>query len=48
VQVALVQILSSRYNPHSIITHEEIPMFRDEKETMDGLRVKLDELRRYL
>jgi hypothetical protein len=25
-----------------------IPMFRDEKEIMDGLQVKLDELRRYL
>jgi hypothetical protein len=24
------------------------PMFRDEKEVMDGLQVKLDELRRYL
>jgi hypothetical protein len=40
---------SSRYNPHSIINiTRRIPMFRDEKETMNGLQVKLDELRRYL
>jgi hypothetical protein len=42
-------MLSNRYNPLFTNTHEEKnPMFRVEKEIMDGLQVKLDELRRYL
>jgi hypothetical protein len=44
----LAGTIPNRYNPHLHPAYEEICMFREENETLSGVRTKLDELRRYL
>jgi len=48
VKRSLAESLTSGYNPLLIAAAEEKIMFREEKETLDGLKVKLEELRGYL